>query len=76
MRYYRTDSGVVSTVGVLPFEEITQDEFDAKMKDVSDKISSSTPAPEPTTEERIADLEVSNAELREALYLILSGGTE
>ena len=58
MRYYRTDSGVVSTVGVLPFEEITQDEFDAKMKEVSDKISSSTPSPaEPTTEERIAALE-------------------
>ena len=31
---------------------------------------------EPTVEERIADLEVSNAELREALDLILSGGTE
>lgn len=31
---------------------------------------------EPTMEERIADLEVSNAELREALDLILSGGTE
>lgn len=57
MRYYRTDNGVVSTCGVLPFEEITQDEFDAKMKEVSDKISSSTPAPEPTPEERIAALE-------------------
>ena len=57
MRYYRTDSGVVATVGVLPFEEITQDEFDAKMKEVSDKISSSTPATEPTPEERIAALE-------------------
>ena len=31
---------------------------------------------EPTVEERIADLEVSNAELREALDLILSGGIE
>ena len=42
---------------MLPFEEITQDEFDAKMKEVSDKISSSTPATEPTPEERIAALE-------------------
>ena len=67
MRYYRTDSGVVSTVGVLPFEEITQDEFDAKMKEVSDKISSSTPATEPTPEERIAALE---EELKAAKILL------
>ena len=31
---------------------------------------------EPTVEERLADLEASNAELREALDLILSGGIE
>lgn len=30
----------------------------------------------PTTEERLADLEASNAELREALDLLLRGGTE
>ena len=31
---------------------------------------------EPTVEERLADLEASNAELRDALDLIISGGTE
>ena len=34
------------------------------------------PAPEPTPEERIAELEKDNAELREAMEALLNGVTE
>lgn len=41
-----------------------------------EKLAAEMPAPEPTPEERIAALEKDNAELREALELLLSGETE
>ena len=38
------------------------------------KLAAEAPAPEPTPEERIAALEKDNAELREALEALLTGG--
>lgn len=40
-----------------------------------EKLAAEMPAPEPTPEERIAALEKDNAELREAMELLLSGVT-
>lgn len=40
-----------------------------------EKLATEMPAPEPTPEERIAALEKDNAELREAMELLLSGVT-
>ena len=37
-------------------------------------LAAEQPAPEPTPEERIAALEQDNAELREALEALLTGG--
>ena len=39
------------------------------------KLATEMPTPEPTPEERIAALEKDNAELREAMELLLSGVT-
>ena len=39
-----------------------------------EKLTTEMPAPEPTPEERIAALEKDNAELREAIEALLSGG--
>lgn len=41
-----------------------------------EKLAAETPAPEPTSEERIAALEQNNAELREAMEALISGVTE
>ena len=40
-----------------------------------EKLATEMPAPEPSLDERIAALEKENAELREALELLLSGET-
>lgn len=40
-----------------------------------EKMVAEQPAPEPTPEERIAVLEKDNAELREAMEALLTGGT-
>lgn len=40
-----------------------------------EKLAAEAPAPEPTPEERIAALEKDNAELRDALDALLTGGT-
>lgn len=40
-----------------------------------EKLATEMPAPEPTPEERIAELEQDNAELREAMEALLSGVT-
>lgn len=40
-----------------------------------EKLATEMPTPEPTPEERIAALEKDNAELREAMELLLSGVT-
>lgn len=40
-----------------------------------EKLTTETPAPEPTPEERIAALEKDNAELREAMEALLTGAT-
>lgn len=40
-----------------------------------EKLATEMPAPEPSPEERIAALEKDNAELREAMELLLSGVT-
>lgn len=45
-----------------------------KLAEIEANIAVETPTPTP--EERIAALEAANAELREALELILTGGTE
>ena len=41
-----------------------------------ERLAAEMPAPEPSPEERITALEKDNAELREALELLLSGETE
>ena len=41
-----------------------------------ERLAAEMPAPEPSSEERITALEKDNAELREALELLLSGETE
>lgn len=40
-----------------------------------EKLAAEQPAPEPSLDEQIAELRASNAELREALELLLSGET-
>lgn len=40
-----------------------------------EKLAAEAPAPEPSPEERIAELEKDNAELREALDALLTGAT-
>lgn len=40
-----------------------------------EKLAAEAPAPEPSPEERIAELEKDNAELREAMEALLSGVT-
>lgn len=40
-----------------------------------EKLATEMPAPEPSPEERITALEKDNAELREAMELLLSGVT-
>lgn len=40
-----------------------------------EKLAAEMPAPEPSPEERIAALEKDNAELREAMEVLLSGVT-
>lgn len=40
-----------------------------------EKLAAEQPAPEPTSEERIATLEKDNTELREAIEALLSGVT-
>ena len=40
-----------------------------------EKLATEMPTPEPTPEERIASLEKDNAELRDAMELLLSGVT-
>ncbi len=51
---------------------------DATPEEVAEfeRIAAELPPPEPTPEERIARLETENANLKEALELILSGATE
>ena len=41
-----------------------------------EKLAAEQPEPEPSLDEQIAELRASNAELREALELLLSGETE
>lgn len=41
-----------------------------------EKLAAEAPAPEPTSEERIAALEQDNAELRSAIEALLTGVTE
>ena len=41
-----------------------------------DRLAAEMPAPEPTPEERIARLEAENADLKEALNLLLTGVVE
>lgn len=41
-----------------------------------EKLAAEMPAPEPTPQERIAALELDNAELRSALEALISGVTE
>lgn len=40
-----------------------------------EKLAAEAPAPEPSPEERIAELEKDSAELREALDALLTGAT-
>lgn len=40
-----------------------------------ERLASEMPEPEPSLDEQIAELRASNAELREALELLLSGET-
>lgn len=56
MNYYKDGDKYISTIGVLDLPEVSKEEFDAVMESAkSDPVDA--PAPEPTTEERIAALE-------------------
>ena len=56
LNYYRNGDSVLATIAAMNLPTITQEEYDAKISAIEKSISS-TPAPEPTTEERIAVLE-------------------
>ena len=73
MNYYKVNGSVIRTIGVLNGDPITREEYE-KMERASEETMG-TPAPEPTTEERIAALEKDNAELRDALDALISGVT-
>lgn len=53
--------------------EMTAEEI-AEIAEI-EKLATEMPAPEPSPEERISALEKDNAELREALEMLLSGET-
>ena len=55
--------------------EMTPEEIAAIQAKVAEQLAAESPAPEPTSEERIASLEKDNAELREAMDALLLGVT-
>ena len=55
--------------------EMTPEEIAAIQAKVAEQLVAEAPAPEPTSEERIASLEKDNAELRETIEALLSGVT-
>ena len=59
MRYYRTETGVINTVGVLPYTEITKDEYEtetALIVEKMQKIAESYERTRPLTTEEVTAL--------------------
>lgn len=59
MRYYRTETGVINTVGVLPYTEITKDEYEtetALIVEKMQKIAESYDRTRPLTAEEVTAL--------------------
>lgn len=81
MRYYINNGAYICTNGVIDgATEITREEFEAEVSRIE---SEQKYEPEPTPEERLAnveqrtsDLESNSAEIQEALDMLLSGVTE
>lgn len=73
MRYYKDGHNIIATIGVLDMPEITSEEYAEAMEEAKKRRAEQAAAYEamiePTTEERIAELE-------EALALLLSGEVE
>lgn len=63
MKYYKSENGVVSTIGTLNLPEITEAEYLAAMAQANENISANAPTPEPTAEERLDELEAAMIEL-------------
>ncbi len=59
MRYYRTETGVINTVGVLPYTEITKDEYETETALIAEKmkkIAESYERTRPMTAEEVTAL--------------------
>ena len=59
MRYYRTETGVINTVGVLPYTEITKDEYETETALIVEKMQKMAEAYErtrPLTESEVSRL--------------------
>ena len=65
MRYFKTKYGYVSTIGTVEGIEIRKEDFDKAMSDAEERLL--TYQPEPTPEERLAELEAQNQMLTQCL---------
>ena len=66
MKYYKNGKSVIATKGVLPFEEITKEEFEAEMGKINTQ-SKENFVEIPTAEERLEAVEMAILELAEVL---------
>ena len=66
MKYYRNGKSVIATKGVLPFEEITKEEFETEMEKVNTQIEENF-VETPTENERLEAIEMAILELAEVL---------
>ena len=66
MKYYKNGKSVIATKGVLPFEEITKEEFEAEMEKINTQIEENF-VEIPTETERLEALESAILELAEVM---------
>ena len=66
MKYYKNGKSVIATKGVLPFEEITKEEFEAEMGKINTQ-SKENCVEIATAEERLEAVEMAILELAEVL---------
>ena len=66
MKYYKNGKSVIATKGVLPFEEITKEEFESEMGKINTQIEENF-VETPTEAERLEAVEMAIIELAEVL---------
>lgn len=66
MKYYKNGKSVIATKGVLPFEEITKEEFESEMGKINTQIEENF-VEIPTEADRLEAVEMAILELAEVL---------